>query len=332
MKQMVVREPMAFDARRRGLVGGAVVAMLGLAACGTKEVRVDEWSAVEMQGEPVKSAGGDGSRRTRIVVLPSEDSPGTPPAARLGARAQAAIEQVLGGGGVEIVDRSLAGKLDGELRVAEMRGSGSYGGPDVADYVVRVKMGAARFESQYVNPSSFTDKQGKVTTIPGGWSNTGRSTMTIEIRSLPALKLVNTIQVEGTASATQQPNQGNNIAAMQSATDRGIQSKRTDVLNVFSPKGYVTERRVRKDESIFRVQLGKNTGSKPGDTVEIYRQDRYGDEAPIGKGEMTNIVGMEGSWMVVKDQKVANQVRHGDYVKVKHGGFMDTLRNLSNSL
>jgi len=331
MKQ-IVGEPIGFDPRRRALVGAA--AMLGLAGCvSAPQVKIDSWTTVEMKGEPNKQAGGDGSRRTRIVVLPSEEAAGTPGGARLAPRATAAVEQVLSGGGVEIVDRSLAGKLDGELKVAELRGSGAYGGPDVADFVVRVKMGSARAESSYVQPSSYTDKKtGKTTTIPGGWSNTGRSNMTIEVRALPSLKLVNTIQVEGSVSESQQPGQGNAVAMVQSATDRGIQSKRTEVLNIFSPKGYITERRVRKDESIFRVQLGKNTGSKPGDTVEIWRQNSYGDEEVVGKGEMSNLVGMEGSWMLVKDQKVANDVRHGDYVKVKHGGFMDTIRNLSNSL
>lgn len=332
MKLSVVGEPSGFDPRRRTFVGGA--AMLALSGCmGPPKVDPDSWRTVEMAGEPIKQAGGDGSRRTRIVVLPSEEAAGVPTGARLAPRATAAVEQVLSGGGVEIIDRNLAGKLDGELKVAELKGSGAYGGPDVADFVVRVKMGSARAESSYVQPSSFTDKKtGKTTTIPGGWSNSGKSNMTIEVRALPSLKLVNTVQVEGNVSETQQPGQGNAVSLVQSATDRGIQSKRTEVLNIFSPKGYITERRVRKDESIFRVQLGKNTGSKPGDTVEIWRANNYGDEIVVGTGEMSNLVGMEGSWMLVKDQKVANQVKHGDFVKVKHGGFMDTIRNLSNSL
>ncbi len=317
--------------RRRSLVGAAaLVALGGLAGCqNTKVADPESWKAVEMEGVTAKSLGADPSRRTRVVVLPSEESPSAPRGANLAARATAALEQMLGGGGVEIIDRTLAGRLDNELKVAEMSGGGSYGGPEVADFVIRVKMGNASSGSTYVQASQYKNPlNGQMVNVPAGYTHSGKSTMTIEIRSLPTLKLVESLQTEGSVSATQQPSPGNPIALAQAATDNGIRAKRAAVLNVFAPKGYITERRVRKDESIFRVQLGRNTGTKEGDAIEIWRQNPNGDEISIGKGVMSNIVGADGSWVKVTDPKVAARVRGGDYVKVRHGGLLDGLNNL----
>jgi hypothetical protein len=321
---------------RRTFLGAAAVATLAvLAGCqSTKIPDPESWKVVELEGGAARPVPNDPSRRTRVVVLPSEESPSAPRGANLAARATAALEQLLGGGGVEIIDRSLANRLDRELKLAEMNGTGSYGGPEVADYVIRVKMGNAIGGSTYVQASQFKNPlNGQIVNVPAGYTHNGKSLMTIEIRSLPALKLVETLQAEGSVSASQQPSPGNPIALVQGATDDGVRSKRSAVLNVFAPKGYISERRVHKDESIFRVQLGRNTGTKEGDTIEIWRTNPNGDEIAVGKGVMSNIVGTEGSWIKVSDPKVASRVRGGDYVKVKHGGWMDMIpANITNIL
>jgi hypothetical protein len=120
---------------------------------------------------------------------------------------------------------------------------------------------------------------------------------------------------------------------MRAATESGVRSKRSQVLNEFSPKGYITERRIDEKEkaSIFRVQIGKNTGAKTGDTVEIFtyqKVDTTYDEVLVGKGVMSDTVGREGSWIRVNDEKVAARVKKYDYVKVKNGGIFDSLPGL----
>jgi hypothetical protein len=115
---------------------------------------------------------------------------------------------------------------------------------------------------------------------------------------------------------------------MKAATESGVKSKKSQVLNQFSPKGYITERRVLGDKSIFRVQIGKGTGAKAGDKVEIWTLQKVGnsfDEVSLGTGVMSDIVGNEGSWILVGDAKQAARVRKYDFVKVKAGGLLDGL-------
>jgi hypothetical protein len=142
------------------------------------------------------------------------------------------------------------------------------------------------------------------------------------------------IDVDGRYSATLQPyaanaSQGANM--MRAATESGVRAKRSQVLNEFSPKGYITERRVDEKEkaSIFRVQIGRNTGAKTGDNVEIFtyqKVDNSYDEVLVGTGKMTDTIGREGSWIRVNDEKVAARVKKYDFVKVKNGGIFDNLQ------
>jgi hypothetical protein len=159
--------------------------------------------------------------------------------------------------------------------------------------------------------------------------------MSLKIYQLPALKLVEQMDATGKLNLTNQQRAagpGDALPLMRGATDGGIKGKRNEVLNEFAPKGYITEKRTKGKEAIFRVQLGKNTGAKKGDKVEIWTLQKAGnnfDEVSLGTGIMTNIIGNDGSWILVDEEKVANRVRKFDYVKVKMGGgFLDSLNNL----
>jgi hypothetical protein len=318
---------------RRSIVLGAG-ALLALAGC--QSTKVDggaaAWNPVPMQDADVVPANLDPSRRARVVVLPSDESPSAR-GAGLAEVASAALESALGTGGVEIVDRKLANRLDQELRLAEMQSTGkSYAGPEVADYAIRVVMGTAGWRSTFVAASSYKNPlNGQMVNVPASYTHAGSSNMTLRIYTLPELKLVESIPVEGSVTVTSQNSPATNAHAaglMRSATDAGIKSKRAQVINEFAPKGYITERRVKGDKSIFRVQLGKNTGAKAGNKVEIWTQQKVGssfDEVSLGTGVMSDIVGTEGSWILVDDAKRAARVRKYDFVKVKAGGFLDSL-------
>lgn len=326
--------------RRRLVMGGlAAVGVAGLAGCQTSKIEggAAAWDEATLRDSDVVPASTDASRRTRVVVMPTDDAPATR-GAGLAAVASATLEAVLGTGGVEVIDRKLADRLEQELKLAEVRGSGAYGGPDVADFAIRVVMGNAGWNSTFVAASQYKNPlTGKIDTIPASYTHSASSAMSLKIYQLPTLKLVEQMDATGRLNNTNQqvaagPAQA--IGLMRGATEAGIRGKRNEVLNEFAPKGYITEKRVHAKEkkAIFRVQLGKNTGAKQGDKVEIWTLQKVGssfDEVSLGTGVMSNIIGNEGSWILVEDEKVANRVRKYDYVKVKMGGgFFDSLNNL----
>jgi len=324
---------------RRQLVLGSLAAV-GLTGCmATTKIEggAAAWGEATLRDADMVPASTDPSRRTRVVVMPSDDSPAAR-GAGLAAVASSTLEALLGSGGAEVIDRKLADKLEQELKLAEVRGSGSYGGPDVADYAIRVVMGNAGWNSTFIAASQYKNPlTGKIDQIPASYTHSASSTMALKIYQLPTLKLVEQMDASGKLNLTSQQRAagpGDAIGLMRGATDAGIKGKKNEVLNEFAPKGYITEKRIKaKDKkSIFRVQLGKNTGAKQGDKVEIWTLQKVGssfDEVSLGTGVMSNIIGNDGSWILVEDEKVANRVRKFDYVKVKMGGgFLDSLNNL----
>ncbi len=323
------------SSRRLLLLGGSAALLGGCLATTKLDAPPDQWATVPMSDaavmpDPAALEPERLNRRTRVVVMQPTDAPASR-GAGLAETAAAALETLLGKGGVEVVDRKMAGRLDQELRLIETRGaSSSYNGPDVADFAITVVMGTASWGSSYNEASTYTDKKGKVTYIPPSYTYYGKSNMTLRIYELPSLRMVTSIPAEGAVSVGDQryaAQQAQGVPLMRSATEGGIGGKRAEVLNELSPKGYISERRTRDKKTIFKALISKNTGAKKGDNVEIITLRRSvdsltkrttTDQTLVASGRVSDVIGDESSWIIVDDEKAAAQVRRGDIVRVKH--------------
>lgn len=323
--------------QRRALLvlGGAV--LLGGCATGAKtkgavlsmkDVPLDDAPVMPTQLQIERATSGS---RTRVVVMQPEEVAASR-GAGLPAVAIATLEQMLGRG-VEIVDRNVAGRLDAELKRAEMTGSGgapAYSGGDVADYAISVVMGVSGWTSQEVPASQYKDaKTGKITYTPRSFTHGARSSMTVRIFEMPSLRLVSSIPMDSSVTLSGQTapagaSQG--MELMRRATENAINENRGPVLNEFAPRGYATERRVKGDVSYFRTTLGRRTGAKTDQDIEIVRlqnsvdpltKKRSVNEAVIARGVVSDDIGDEHCYVAVKDAKEAARVRRGDVVRTK---------------
>ncbi len=320
--------------RRLALVWGGSFLLTGCGASLTLPKRPQEMTLVNLQPADVmpKLDGAELSRRTRVVVMPSAES-STARGAGLPNVAASALETLLGAGGVEVIDRNKGNALQDEIKLADTLSDGSapaYNGPEVADYAISVVMGTASWNTEFVPAFSYKDKEGKAITIPASHTHSGRSGMSIRVYQLPSLRLVTSVPAQGQVKATLQDrpaSQSKGVQLMQSATEDGVLRARGAVLNEFSPKGYVTERRVHEKVSYFRILLGRQTGAKSGQVVRVYTIERSTDpltkrvttaEAKIATGRISELVSDEYSYVVVDDEKEAARVRLGDIVRVEH--------------
>ena len=91
----------AVPERRQLVLGG--LAALGLAACKSPDLKggAGEFSEATLRDSDVVPASTDPSRRTRVVVMPTDDSPSAR-GAGLAAVASSTLETILGTGGVEV--------------------------------------------------------------------------------------------------------------------------------------------------------------------------------------------------------------------------------------
>lgn len=322
--------------RRTLLVLGGTVFLGGCATGAKTKGAVQGMQDVPLEDAPVMPTKLQIERamagsRTRVVVMQPEEVVASR-GAGLPAVAIATLEQMLGRG-VEIVDRNVAGRLDAELKRAEMMGGGSapaYSGGDVADFAISVVMGAATWTSQEVAASQYIDKKtGKPVITPRSFTHGARSSMTVRVFEMPSLRLVSSIPMDSSVTVSGQPSpntQAQGMELMRRATENAINENRGPVLNDFAPRGYATERRVKGDLSYFRTTLGKRTGAKIEQDIEIVRlqtsvdpltKKRSVNEAIIAKGVVSDDIGDDHSYVAVKDAKEAARVRKGDVVRTK---------------
>jgi hypothetical protein len=329
------RGPSGFT-RPTGLPRLALVLGVALLAggCGTKLDIPNPlaFPIVQMEKAAVMPVLKTAIGRTRVVVMEPND-PTSAPRAGLPGAAVSAIEQILAKGGMEIVDRNVSGKLKDEIELAAVKESDkAYEGPDVADFAISAVLGNASWSSNYIEPSTYTDKKtGKPVTIPGMHVHGAKANLTIRIYELPTLRLIDTVAAEGSVTKLAQasrasPTRGAEL--MRAAAQEGVVDSRDAILNQFAAKGYVSERRVNAEAKVsyFRTLLSKRSGAKPGQEVEVVTVQKSVDpltgkttigEYKVAKGVMSQAIAEDHSWIIVTDPKEAAQVHLGDIVRAK---------------
>lgn len=283
--------------------------------------------------------------KTRVIVFGIEDNDVTlAKKAKIGVAISNKIENILSDTGVEIVDRKLASKLKKEIHLAEIKGNHGYKGPEVADFSITGKIISTNFTQQYIPASSWVDTKKVTHQVPARCKYIVVIEGTLKIHALPSLSVVDTIVIKDTETLVQDltgtshrryyrskscpsftTTQINSLAS--SAGLDAVNSSKNDLKNNFSPRGYVTEYRVKEDKHIIKITIGKLAGIKEGQDVEIIQSFTNEDpltgktnteERKLTEGTVSNQVGQKYAWIVIDEPKKANRIRLGDVVKVRY--------------
>ena len=286
----------------------------------------------------------------KVAVFPLEENDNqVAKQAQLGSAIADNIENILGSARIaQIVDRKGVEKLQKEVALAEMNKTGSYKGPQVADYAISGTISNATFNGEY-SPSSvgYNPANGQITSVPAQSTFTSTATGNIKIYELPSLKVIQTIpfSAKRKISENAQDQGGLNIAGIikvgakevkvrdrddgmvRRAGAEAVDDIKVDIKNALARRGYILEKRVLKDKSIFKINLGLSDGIKQGDKFEVQGkyevQNQITEESEVETrvivtGEVTDRVDPETAWVVIDDKDQVNQVRLGDVVKMKY--------------
>lgn len=283
--------------------------------------------------------------KTRVIVFGIDDKDvSLAKRAKLGAAISNKVETILADTGVEIVDRKLASKLQDEINLAEIKGNNGYKGPEVADFSVTGKIISTNFSQQFIAASSWVDTKKVVHKTPARCKYVVTLEGSLKVHALPSLSMVDTITIKDTETQTQDltkrkygryfrnkscptfnSTQVNSLAS--SAALDAIKSSKNNLKNNFSPRGYVTEYRAKEDKHIIKITIGKHSGVKEGQDVEIIQSYTNEDqltgrsnteERKLVGGSVSNQVGQNYAWIVIDDAQKANRIRLGDTVKVRY--------------
>lgn len=294
--------------------------------------------------------------KTKVVIFPFENKAPKAQVSGAGNAASGMVERyVVESGGVDIIDREAAGKLQEEIALIEMGSSQEIASPMVANYAITGEINSVHGPRGFYWPEG---KPGKMVlnallskaldkNIRGlpEYEYTVGIRGKIKIFQLPHGNLVRTIDINDETSITKmagfgvgqmriggivQPLSASEEQGLISrATTDGVEDARNEIKNFFAPRGYVVEKRVSPDgkDTIFLVTFGAINGAKEGMEVTVYTQEtsidaRTGkevmDEEIVGRAKVADIVKSTECWIHIENKEVASRVKMGDYIKVQY--------------
>ena len=325
----------------------ALTAAMLLSGCMATKVDLAKFREASLKEADIMPTKAQLERlRTKIVVFETDDAAASHIRnAGLGATLSSTVEKELAVSGAEIIDRSIANKLGDELRLAESRGTGNYQGPEVAQFAIRGKISSAEYSAKFNEATSYTDKKtGKTSTTPSSYSHAANVVGNINVYELPSLRIVSSVKISGRGNAND-PKQGANpqtgATLLRVATESAVEDSIHELKNFFAPKGYVVEKRVDGDKSIFKILMGRDQGVKAEDKVVIYSLRRKTnaltgvesiEEMPVAEAVVSEHVSNDESWASLADKQAAGKIRLGDFVKVKYSEASFLQKALKNAL
>ncbi|KZZ34787.1 MULTISPECIES: hypothetical protein [unclassified Oleiphilus] len=319
------------------LLGSISVLLSGCAGMmGPKQVDLSEYNrAPLMQAKILPSKEEFGGGKTKVVVFNLDDSNvALAKSAKAGYSFAKALEDKISVTGAEVVDRSIAQKLQQEIELAEMHGSSGYAGPNVASYAVTGEVSAANVGAVYNKAERWQDKKGQWHQRSASCRYSAQAKANLRIYKMPELKLLSSISVDGDVSDSQDTygshcpisKQSQEGMIQQAALD-AIENFDVEIQNQFAPKAYVVERLSNGEESIFKLSQGSMQGFKPESLVTIYRAmevknpitgETSMEEYPISKGVVTAQAAENYAWVALDDSEKDNAIKLGHYAKVKY--------------
>ena len=247
----------------------------------------------------------------------------------------------------KIVDRKAAQKLQQEIALAEMKKTGSYKGPIVADYAISGAISNAGFTSKYSSGSTFYNPQSQqMVSIPPKYTYSSDVAGNIKVYELPSLAVVDSVEFSAKKSRKEEVQQegGLSLGGLQiggkkvkganrddslvrKAGQRAIEYVEIDLKNFFAKKGYILEKRVLEHKAIFKISLGSSDGIKQDDKFEVI--GKYESTNPltdeieterriIATGSISDLINPKTCWIVINNEAQADAIRLGDTVKMKY--------------
>lgn len=240
-------------------------------------------------------------------------------------------------GVVEVIDRNIAQKFDDEIRLNELQNESNNiddGSLDLPEYAISGKISNSGIRKNYYSKSCSYNKDGSVNYCkPAFYSFKASVHGILKIHKVPSMKLLKTIRFGGTQSKTKLV-QGNSFYAprlssseinhlINKAGENAIHSSRVSLKNFFSPKGYIMEKRINEDDTIFKITLGSFNGLSQGSKVIIYNITKSinpltnkieKSTVKVAEGMVSNKIYKHQAWIILTEGY--SKVKLGDFVKV----------------
>lgn len=263
----------------------------------------------------------------------------------------------------DLVDRKAAVNLQEEIALAEMKKTGSYKGPDVAEYAIDGTIGKLSFESKFKEETNYYDPVSmQHYHYPAKFIYTAEVGGVVKIHEIPSLKVVKTFKFKGKkvksedvktnregvlfGMITTRTERGSakklDPGMVQEAAKRAIENQSVEFKNFFAKRGYIIDKKQKGSKSIFKINLGIVDGIEPGDKFDIITKLPDHNQltgktnittTKIAEGVISKEISSNSCWIKIKSKKDAEKIRLGDIVKMKYKrSFGSKLKNMTTAI
>lgn len=234
-----------------------------------------------------------------------------------------AVTKLVTSAGSEVVDRNLASRFIDEIHLKESMSDDDftpYEGPLDAKYVVIPTLTNVTYSGEY-QKARTSSSDGKTYHHPAECDYKGNIQATIDIRELPSMKRLTTVDLNNseTASIENPPRRScddeNIVRGVLRNAAVGALTKGTDnymtLTKFLGAQGVVTGAKRYDNKLYFETNLGRTSGAKPGDKVKVYMEIE-GELAEVASGTLLddkNVLQKKSYFLVDEDAQSASVKR-----------------------
>lgn len=201
--------------------------------------------------------------------------------------------------GSEVIDRQMAQRFIDEIQLKENLAEDydAYEGPVEAKFLVIPTITSYSWGSEYEKSYTTKNKKGESTRHPDECDYTGRAKGNIQIRSLPSMKQILSVNLSGRKSSSQESpssrkcNEGGMVNSVIKGAIGELLEKGDDDYVTLSKyvgsQGIVTGAKQAEGKIYFETNLGRIHGAKAEQAVAIYLK-MGGELVKVAAGELVD--------------------------------------------
>ena len=304
--------------------------LMGLTGCISTGTDLSHYKTEPLQkAETQPSAEALAKQSNKVILHVVTETPHLQEANYVGTLLHQTVEAILNKVGADITDRKMELALGNERRLAETVTTENYSGPRSADYLIRIILTEAQYQTTPIPAHEGRDWLGRKRKFPLSFDHKAWVSANIQIYRFPDLELLKTIPVRGHSDQGEVEHDRNQAVAMlRESVENSLRgAEKTQLLNQFSIKGHIVDRKLKGNDSLFLVTLGNRQGAKPGAKVGLYSIRKqahaltgrpHDEEISLADGTLTDQITENNAWVLVTDHAKARQVRAGDVARIKH--------------
>ena len=269
------------------------------------------------------------SENMKVVVLPVDIGFENSASKKIQSAMRNALETQVDQTGANLVDRKIANKVKGEIKLAEQSGRLSSKGVPIADYAIITEVTRADLSTSFSERRTYENDDGETKVIPASCSYDFDVEAIAKVVALPSMEVVKRIKLEGDKYSSSETN--NSRCPVSNATYGSMATKAaTEAVNysaeinkMLAASAPVLEMRQCEAGTQVRIAMGKNQKIKPGVDIlfsnAMKSMEGETEIHPIGEGYVVNneinAVTDKYSWVVV-DEEVSLKMKKGTISKV----------------